>query len=59
MKNLRDILAGTTPSECSDADLEAIITEAAEAPAAENPASADKVTLAMANISDMHGVVAL
>jgi len=53
MKNLRDILAGTTPSECSDADLEATITEAAEAPAAENPASADKVTLAMANISDM------
>ncbi len=56
MKNLRDILTGDTPSDCSDADLEAIITEAAvadETPAVEKPASADKVTLAMANISDM------
>ncbi len=60
MKNLRDILGGTESFECSDADLEETITEAVgseESPNSEveveKPASADKVTLAMANLSDM------
>jgi hypothetical protein len=60
MKNLRDILSGTESLECSDTDLEETITEAVaseETPNSEveveKPASADKVTLAMANLSDM------
>ncbi len=55
MKSLKDILNGN-PEECSDKDLEKSILEAAHSenpPKIEKPADADKVTAAMANLSDM------
>ena len=55
MKKLQDIL-NVSSSECSDEELETTILEAVEieeAAEVEKPAPADKVTLAMANLSDM------
>lgn len=55
MKSLKDILNGAH-EEYSDKDLETSIFEAVEGgdqPEVTNPAEADKVTAAMANLSDM------
>ena len=55
MKKLQDIL-NVSSSECTDEELETTILEAVaveEATEVEKPAAADKVTLAMANLSDM------
>jgi hypothetical protein len=54
MKSLKDILNGT-PEEYSDENLQSSIVEAVGGtlPKVEKPAEADKVTAAMANLSDM------
>jgi hypothetical protein len=54
MKSLNDIL-NETPQEYSDEDLQSSILEAADGDSVkvEKPAEADKVTKAMANLSDM------
>ena len=55
MKKLQDILNGYAEN-CSDEELETTIVEAVEieeAAQAEKPADNDKVTVAMANLSDM------